>query len=90
MAPAGTYVSLSVWCGDMPPFGCELQTSTGRRYLVVGFSGRTLRCLVMRPDDPPGDPIRSWTWGSRNLPRRDALARLAAQIGRQMTTEPSV
>jgi hypothetical protein len=64
-APAGATVGMRVVSGDVPPFGSELVTMTGRRYLVVRVRGRQMRCLVLRPDDPPGDPVLDWFWAGR-------------------------
>jgi len=69
-APPGATVKLTVEFGQAPAVGTELQTPSGRRYLVAKVGGRkTLHCVVLGPDSPPGDPVWCWTWTARNKRR---------------------
>lgn len=68
-APPYADVKLRVTRGDIPEFGTELVTPTGRRYQVIGSRGKTLRCLVLPPEAPPGYPVWQWTWDARNKRR---------------------
>lgn len=68
-APPGTDVKLHVAHGDVPEFGTELVTPSGRRYQVIGGRGKTLRCLVLAPDAPVQGPVWQWTWTARNKRR---------------------
>lgn len=64
-APPWATVRLRVAWGDVPPFGAELRTPSGRRYQVVEIRGKQMRCLVLPADAAPGDPVLSWYWSSR-------------------------
>lgn len=69
-APPGSTVKLTVDHGATPEIGAELRTPSGRRYLVAKVGGRkTLHCVVLSPNSPPGDPIVEWTWTARNKRR---------------------
>lgn len=68
-APAWAQVKLRVDVGDAPEPGTELVTPSGRRYQVIRMKGRTLHCLVLPPEAPPGDPVLGWSWTARNKRR---------------------
>lgn len=64
--PAGSIVKLRVAFGEVPEFGTILETRTGRRYQIVEVKGKSLRCLVLGPNDLAGDdPVLSWHWVGR-------------------------
>lgn len=67
-APIGTVVKLRVAFGDVPPLPSILLTPSGRRYDVINVRGKTLHCLVMKPDAEieDGTPVIQWTWTARN------------------------
>ncbi len=66
--PPWSQVKLRVEWGHIPEFGDELvMVSTGRRYQVIGVSGKTLHCLVLPADAPtePGTVVHPWMWTPR-------------------------
>ena len=66
----GAGVKLTVAWGDTPEVGSELRTPSGRRYLVTRIGGKkTLHCVVLGKDSPPGDPVLAWTWAARKKRR---------------------
>ena len=68
-APPWADVKLRVDNGVVPEVGTELVTPTGRRYQVVGGRGKTLRCIVLPPEAPSGDPVLEWNWTARDKRR---------------------
>lgn len=68
-APAWAQVKLRVDTGETPDVGAELVTPSGRRYQVIRVRGKTLHCLVLPPEAPPGEPVLWWTWTARNKRR---------------------
>lgn len=53
------------WYGDVPEFGVVMETSTGRRYQVIGIKGRAVQCLVLPPDAPIDGPVMEMYWVKR-------------------------
>mgnify|MGYP000638561123 CR=1 FL=1 len=71
--PAGSPVTLTDHgtAGNPPGPGDVLETSTGRRYLIVDVTGelgrRRLACVVMAADEaaPDDAAVYGWTWARR-------------------------
>jgi hypothetical protein len=69
-APPGAAVKLKLDHGTAPEVGTELQTPSGRRYLLTRVGGRkTLHCVVLGPNTPVQGPVCSWEWTARNKRR---------------------
>jgi hypothetical protein len=69
MKKAWDPVTLTVlfWHAEhQPEGGDELQTATGRRYLVRSFDGKKIEAVVLPKDAPETEGrIFGWQWGSR-------------------------
>jgi hypothetical protein len=64
--PAWALVKLRVVNGEVPDFGDILQLPSGRRYEVIGVSGRGLDCIVLPPDAGNGTArVWDWRWAKR-------------------------
>jgi hypothetical protein len=66
-AQPGRVVKLRVSFGEVPEFGDVLMMASGKRYQVVGVTGKSLRALVLKPSDTiePGTKVWTWQWDSR-------------------------
>lgn len=53
------------WQADAPEGGDELRTATGRRYQILSFNGKALKCLVLPKDAPVQGKVFRWEWGKR-------------------------
>ncbi len=54
------------WDGPEPEAGDELETRTGRRYLIVRVLARSLDCLVVPRDAPAAaGRVFRWEWTRR-------------------------
>ena len=72
-APPGRVVGLRVVSGEVPPFGAILVLPSGKRYQVIRVSGKSIKGLMLKPDDPVGDaPVWEWNWApsARNVRRK--------------------
>lgn len=76
-----TVLTVNYWSGPEPEPGDGLETSTGRRYLILrlkfgrpvrGKLGRlrALECVVLPPKTPIEGRIFQWTWSSRRRKQR--------------------
>lgn len=73
-APANSEVRLSVhfWDGPAPVLGDVLETSRGRRYLIIEIKHKrdgalsTLRCIVLPPDADVTGTVFEWRWMDRS------------------------
>ena len=63
--PPGARVKLRLAWGDAPPCPATLRLPSGRRYLVIGVSGRTIHCIVVSPTDTDVPPVLDWRWAPR-------------------------
>lgn len=70
-AQPGRIVKLRVSHGEVPEFSDVLLMASGKRYQVVGVSGKSLRALVLKPADEiePGTKCWNWQWDSRRKAR---------------------
>ena len=53
------------WHAESPEPGDELRTATGRRYQILSYSGKVLKCVVLPSDAPLEGTVFGWTWGKR-------------------------
>lgn len=59
------------WDGPEPAPGDELQTRSGRRYLILDVLGATLVCVVLPPEaERTEQQTFEWQWASRNRRQR--------------------
>lgn len=61
------------WHGNKPVVGDELQTRTGRRYLIQKVGAKVLECVVLPKDAPHTEgTVFAWEWGKREKKREVA------------------
>jgi hypothetical protein len=71
MKAAWDQVKLRVlfWHGDQPVEGDELQTASGRRYLILSCTEKRITALVLPKDEPVTGRVFRWEWGPRGKGR---------------------
>lgn len=60
-----TKLSVLFWEGQPAQAGDGLETTTGRRYLIIAVRGRILECLVLPKGEPAPGTIFQWRWAKR-------------------------
>ncbi len=66
-----TVLTVNFWTGPEPQSGDGLETSTGRRYLILRVARkrtgelRALECLVLPKNEPIPGRVFEWAWSPR-------------------------
>lgn len=56
---------VNFWHARPPVAGDELRTGSGRRYQILSFNGKSLKCLVLPKDAPVQGTVFRWEWSKR-------------------------